>query len=129
MVWAKIIVKVISANSLFFIIHRIFENNTQKNIQNIIHQINIDKNDIKPSQKTDVCIIHHSKIIHKITKNKANAVQSLNKLSHSNNKISLLGAHTALKMDKTATGSVAEIKTQNNKHTKNGISNQINGNK
>lgn len=127
--WAKTIVNVISANSLFFIFHKIFENNTQKNVQNKIHQINIDKNEIKPSQKTDEWIIHHSKIIHKITKNKASAVQSLNKLSHSNNKISLFGAQTALKIDKTATGSVAEIKTQNNKQTKNGISNQINGSK
>ena len=70
-----------------------------------------------------------SKIIHKTTKNNANAVQSLKRLSHSNNNVSLLGAQTALKIDKTATGSVAEIKIQKSKQTKNGISNHTNGNK
>ena len=64
---------------------------------------------------------HHSKITHNTTKNKANAVQSLNKLSHSNKSVNLLGAQTDLNIDKTATGSVAEIKIQNNKQTKKGI--------
>lgn len=43
--------------------------------------------------------------------------------------MSLLGAHRDLKIDNTATGSVAEISHQNNKHTKNGASKPITGNK
>jgi len=128
-IWAEIIVKVISADSLFFICHKIFENKIHINHQNKIHQINIDKNEVIHSKKTAQWITHHSKIIHKTTKNKAKAVQSLNKLSHSKIKVSLFGAQTDLKIDKTATGSVAEIKTQKSKQTKNGISNQTNGNK
>jgi hypothetical protein len=54
----------------------------------------------------------HEVIIHKITRNNARAVQSLNKLSHSNIVISLFGAQIDLKSDKTATVSVAEIKLQ-----------------
>jgi hypothetical protein len=53
----------------------------------------------------------------------------LKRLSHSNNIVNLLGAQRLLNIDKTATGSVADIRTQNNKQTKNGISNQTNGNK
>jgi hypothetical protein len=51
----------------------------------------------------------------------------LNKLSHSKRIVNLLGAQSDLKIDKTATGSVADISDQNNKHTKKGISNHING--
>ena len=74
-------------------------------------------------------ISHHSRINHKTTKNIATAVPSLNKLSHSKRIVSLLGAHRDLNIERTATGSVAEINTQNNKQTKNGICNQTNGNK
>jgi hypothetical protein len=35
--------------------------------------------------------------------------------------VNLLGAPILLNIDKTATGSVAEIRLQNNRHTKNGI--------
>ncbi|MDP2395998.1 MAG: hypothetical protein Q8S84_06920 [bacterium] len=52
----------------------------------------------------------------------------MNKLSHSNNTVNLLGAHNDLNIDKTATGSVEDINTQNNKQTKYGIFNQTNGN-
>jgi hypothetical protein len=69
----------------------------------------------------------HSRITQRITKNKATAVPSLKRLSHSNNIVSLLGAQSDLNIDKTATGSVAEISDQNSKQTKNGISSQIKG--
>ena len=71
---------------------------------------------------------HHSKITPRITKNNATAVPSLNRLSHSKIKANLLGAHIDLNIDNTATGSVADINAQNNKHTINGTSNQTNGN-
>lgn len=118
---AKIIVKAISKTSLFLIFQIILEKNTQSNAQYNIHQIAIDKK-IQVQEKTDQIQTQvHSKIIHKITKNKASAVQSLNKLSPSKIKVSLLGAQIVLKIDKTATGSVAEINHQNNRQTKNGI--------
>jgi hypothetical protein len=69
-----------------------------------------------------------SRIIHKTTKNKAKAVPSLNKLSHSKISASLLGAPILLNIESTATGSVAEISVQNNKQTIKGISNQTKGN-
>jgi hypothetical protein len=62
--------------------------------------------------------IHHSIIIHKIIRNNATAVPSLKRLSHSNKIVSLLGAHNDLNIDRTATGSVADIITQNIKQTK-----------
>ncbi len=68
-------------------------------------------------------------IIPNITKNNARAVQSLNKLSHSNIKVNLLGAPIDLNIDNTATGSVADINQPKSKQTKNGILNQTNGNK
>ncbi|MDF1682800.1 MAG: hypothetical protein P1U46_03680 [Patescibacteria group bacterium] len=52
----------------------------------------------------------------------------MKRLSHSKSIVSLLGAQSDLKIDKTATGSVAEIRTQKSKHTKKGISNQTKGN-
>jgi hypothetical protein len=70
---------------------------------------------LKPSPKEIF-----SKIV-KIIKNTAKEVQSLNKLSPSKINESLLGAHTDLNKDNTATGSVAEIKAPNNKATPNGI--------
>ena len=70
-----------------------------------------------------------SRISPNITKNNATAVQSLNKLSHSNSIVSLLGAPNDLNIDNTATGSVADISTQKSRHTKKGISRPKNGNK
>lgn len=64
-----------------------------------------------------------------ITVKAANAVQSLNRDSHSKIKASLLGAHIDLNRAKTATGSVAEISAQKSKQTKNGTSNQTSGSK
>lgn len=73
-------------------------------------------------------ITHHSKITHNITKNTATAVPSLNRLSHSNIRASFLGAQIDLNIDNTATGSVADMSTQNSKHMINGISSPTNGN-
>jgi hypothetical protein len=42
--------------------------------------------------------------------------------------VNLLGAQSDLNIDNTATGSVADIRTQNNKHTRNGICIHTNGN-
>jgi hypothetical protein len=80
--------------------------------------MNIVKND-----KTQVDILVKSILlqddtIDNITKNSANAVQSLNKLSHSKIVTSLFGAQIDLKSESTATVSVAEIKLQYNKHIK-----------
>jgi hypothetical protein len=95
------------------------------NNQKIIHPITIDKNDpthsnndspiLKPSHKEIF-----SKIV-KIIKNIANEVPSLNRLSHSKIKDNLLGAHTDLNKDNTATGSVAEIKAPKSNATPKGI--------
>lgn len=119
--------RVISTISLFLIYQITFENTTQVIVQNTIPPKAIDKN--TPIQEKYVFqeTIHHSKIIPKIIKNNARAVPSLNKLSHSKISVSLLGAPIVLNIDKTATGSVAEISHQNKRHTKKGISKPING--
>lgn len=104
--------------------HNIFENKVQSIHQKIIHQTSIDKKDQNHHKKTIEFISFHSRIIHKITKNNATAVQSLNKLSHSKIRANLLGAQILLNIDKTATGSVAEIRDQKSNNTKNGIWNQ-----
>jgi hypothetical protein len=67
--------------------------------------------------------------MHNIIKNIANEVPSLNKLSHSKIKDNLLGAHTDLNKDKTATGSVADISAPNNNAIGKGKLNHNNGNK
>jgi hypothetical protein len=113
---------------LFFIFQIIFENITHVKVQNRIHPSAIDKNDIVQCTNSHTLTVVHSKIIHNTTKNKANAVQSLNKLSHSKIRANLLGAQILLNIDNTATGSVAEINVQNNKQTINGISKFIRGN-
>jgi hypothetical protein len=92
----------------------ILENITQVIHQKIRPQINMERKDNIHSEILPKSTFQEV-IIHRITKNNANAVQSLNKLSHSNIVMSLLGAHTDLKSDKTATVSVAEIKLQYNK--------------
>jgi hypothetical protein len=109
---AKTIVSVTSTTSLFFIFCIIFENITQAIQPNIIHQKNIDEKDNIQFEILENSILFQLSIIHKITRNIAIEVQSLNKLSHSKIVISLLGAQIDLKSDKTATVSVAEIKLQ-----------------
>jgi hypothetical protein len=86
---------------------------------------------IEINEKTPIVILAgvttHCKIIQRITKKNARAVPSLNILSHSKISASRLGAQTVLKIERTATGSVAEITEPNNKHTKNGIWSQKSG--
>lgn len=94
----------------------------------IIPQITIERKLRVHSKYVLEVTIHHSRITHKITKNNATAVQSLKRLSHSKSIVNLLGAQSDLNIANTATGSVEDIKTQNNKQTKKGISSQINGN-
>lgn len=98
------------------------------NTQNNIHPNNILINFQSPNIYVSPVTIHHSKITHSITKKTATAVPSLNKLSHSKISASFLGAQILLNIDSTATGSVAEIKTQNSKQMINGISKPISGN-
>jgi hypothetical protein len=125
---ADIIVKVISAISLFLIFQIISENIVQTIIQNIAHQIKATAKIRNHSPKTLGVTTQPPKIIHNITTNKAKEVPSLNKLSHSKIKDNLLGAQSSLNIDNTATGSVLHIKAQKSKQTKNGTSNQIKGN-
>lgn len=125
--WAKTIVNVISIASLFEIFQMTLEKITQVIHQNIIQPNIIDKNEKTP-HTTESQVIVHSNITHNITKNKAREVQSLNKLSHSKIKVNLLGAHIILNSESTATGSVADIRLQKSKQTKNGISKPIRGN-
>ena len=73
--------------------------------------------------------IHHSSITHSTTRNSATAVPSLKRLSHSKSIVSLRGAHIDLKIDKTATGSVADIRIQKSKHTRNGTEKPKRGSK
>jgi hypothetical protein len=101
----------------------------QVKAQKSIQAKTIDKNLKVHSTKTNQLITVHSNIKAKITKNKATEVPSLKRLSHSNKIVSLLGAQSDLKIERTATGSVDEISIQNNKQTKKGISNQTKGNK
>lgn len=124
--WASTSVRDISTGSLFLTIQIIFENATQKNHPKIIHQTTMQKNDKNQLVNTAHPVVHSS-ITHRTTKNKARAVPSLKRLSHSNMSVSLLGAHRLLKIERTATGSVAETRDQKSKHTKNGISKPKNG--
>jgi len=126
--WADNIVIVISASSLYLIYHKILEKINQINHQKIIHQANIEINIQAHEKYVHVVTNPHSNITHNITKNSATAVQSLNKLSHSKIRANLLGAQILLNIAKTATGSVADIRAQNNKSIINGILNQANEN-
>jgi hypothetical protein len=74
-------------------------------------------------------IDHHARITHNITVNKATAVPSLKRLSHLKSIVNLLGAHIDLNIDRTATGSVADIIDPNKKHTRKGTCSQNNGSK
>jgi hypothetical protein len=96
--------------------------------QKIIHPNNIDKNFPNPSKYVSHVTILPSNITPSITRNTARAVQSLNKLSPSNISANFLGAQIDLNIDNTATGSVADINTQNKRQIINGISSPTNGN-
>jgi len=120
----KTIVNVISICSLFFTNFIIWENIIQVINQKIIHPITITIN-IKIHSHTNQDENVHFDIISYIIRNSASAVQSLNKLSHSNMSESLLGAQTSLNKESTATGSVAEIIAQNNRNTWKGMFIQI----
>jgi len=67
-------------------------------------------------------------IIPRTTRKNASAVPSLNILSHSKISASLRGAPTDLNIERTATGSVAEITPPNKRHTRKGICNPRRGN-
>jgi hypothetical protein len=121
-------VSTISTSSLFFIYQITLEKNTHVNTQNNIHQNNIEANFSIHKRYVSPLTIHHSKITQRITRNIANAVPSLNKLSHSKISANFLGAQIDLNIDNTATGSVADIRDQNNKHIMKGIFNQMSGN-
>jgi hypothetical protein len=112
---------------LFFIFSIAFEKSIHVNDQNNIHHIAIVRNDSVQLANSHIFTVVPSSITHRTSKNNARAVQSLNKLSHSNIKANLLGAHILLNIDNTATGSVADISVQKSKHTINGISNHIKG--
>lgn len=106
----------------------IFENNTPVATQNNIPQNSIDKNFQTHNTYVSHVMIPHSKITQRMTKKTATAVPSLKRLSHSNINASFLGAQIDLNIDSTATGSVADISTQNNKQMINGISKPTKGN-
>jgi len=82
-------------------------------IQNKIHQNIIIKNDNIECINILFNIMCFSKIIHIIIEKRATEVQSLKRLSPSNIKVSLFGAHILLNKATIATGSVAEIIAQN----------------
>ena len=113
-------VRVISTYSLFLIFSIILEKIIHIINQNIAHHIIIIENAIVASKI--VCLEKTQDwIICKIARNKANAVQSLKRLSPSNINANLFGAHTSLKSAITATGSVAEIIAQKSKVKDRGI--------
>jgi hypothetical protein len=95
--------------------------------QNAIPQNSIDKKLQIQNEYVHPVMTPPSKITHRSTKNKATAVPSLKRLSHSNNNASLLGAHIDLKIESTATGSVAEMSVPNIKQIMKGISNPTRG--
>ena len=123
--WAETIVMRISTSSLFCIFHSIFEKATQEIVQKIIPHNNIDMNDNIQEKIIWFFITHHVAIIPRITRNSATEVPSLKRLSHSNIRASLFGAHTDLNIDNTATGSVALIREAKSKHTRKGIKNPV----
>lgn len=116
----------ISTDSIFFIFSSIFEKNTHIKSQKIIPQKSILIKEIAHKLIAHP-VTSHSRIIPRITRNKASDVPSLNILSHSNISASRRGAQTLLKIERTATGSVEEISAQNKRHTKKCISNPKSG--
>lgn len=104
---AKIIVKAISVCSLFLIVLIIYENHTpiptHKTIPHTIIPIKL-KMPQMPVAKLRGCLVAS-----RMTRKRATAVPSLNKLSPSSIKRSLFGIHISFAIDKIATGSVEEI--------------------
>jgi len=92
--------------------------------QNIIHQKSIHRKVVIQTIMV-LDVITQLFITASITRNNANAVQSLKRLSHSNIKTSLLGAQNCLNKAKTATGSVEDIIDQNSIVTSSGIGSHI----
>ena len=119
-------VRPISTDSLFFIFSRTLENNTHIKRPKMIPPNIMLKNDKTHSQIAPP-VTCPSRIIPRITRNKASDVPSLNMLSPSNIRASLRGAQTVLNIERTATGSVEEIRAQNKRQTRNGISKPRNG--
>gem|GEM_PF-5920822 len=70
-----------------------------------------------PEEKSKGCLIASRR-----TRNNAKAVQSLNRLSPSSIRRSLLGSHISFAIDNIATGSVDEITIQKSSMTWSGIS-------
>lgn len=110
----------ISTDSSFFIFPKIFENNIPIKSPNTKPHSTIPKNDTT-HQLILAPVTSQLNIIPRITRKRASAVPSLNILSPSKMRAKRLGAHTDLKIDRTATGSVAEMTDQNRRHTRNGI--------
>lgn len=121
---AKSIVRTVSTSSLFFIKPITFEKATPIKSPNMIPQNTIEKNFQKPIKAASGVNTPPEVIIARTTKKRATAVPSLKRLSHSNIMVSLLGAQSFLKIESTATGSVAEISTQNKRQIRNGTSTQ-----
>lgn len=111
----------ISADSIFLIFSKIFEKKTQMNSPNKIPQMSILKKDSTPTL-IDHPVMCHSKIIPSITRNNAREVPSLNILSHSKISASRRGAPTLLKIERTATGSVEEMRAPKRRHIRKFIS-------
>lgn len=123
---AIMIVRPISTDSSFLIFPISFENQTPISPQKIIPPSTIERKLHIPS-RLDPRLIFPSRRIQRITRKNARAVPSLKILSPSKIRASLLGAPTDLKIESTATGSVAEIIPPNKRHTRKGISNPRNG--
>ena len=98
------------------------------NTQNNIQPNNIERNFQNHIKYVSPVTIHPSSITPRITRKIAKAVPSLKRLSHSKIRANFLGAPIDLKIERTATGSVADIKTQNNKQIINGICSPTRGN-
>lgn len=122
-----IIVSPISTDSSFFIFSKIFEKATPIKSPNMIPPNIIPVKLITP-EVIPIGVTCPSKRIHKITRKSARAVPSLKILSPSNIRVNRRGAQTLLNIESTATGSVAEIRDPNSRHTIKGICKPKNGN-
>ena len=108
---ARIIVRAISVCSSLLIVLITYENHTQIPTPKIIPPMIISTNVISPQSPEES--VSGLFMTSRRTRNRANAVPSLNKLSPSSIKRSLLGSHISLAIESIATGSVEEIITQN----------------
>jgi len=124
---ARIIVREISTSSLFFIFSIHLEKPIPKMVPRSIPHTIIEIKVKNPVTYVPVDI-SPVRIIPRIIKKSATAVPSLKRLSHSKIIERRRGAPTALKVARTAIGSVAEIRLPKSIHTRNGISNPANGN-